>query len=195
MTTDQQLLQRLASARQRDAAMRELVATYGQRLYARCVHIVGQAADADDVFQNTLIKVVRNASKFEGGSQLYSWLYRIATNESLDFLRKRERTRAKARKEHVVDLRTESLGANYADDDIQAGTLNAEATNALLLRAIDELPDMQRLVFEERYFHETPYASLAEKYGRSVGGLKANYHHAVRKVTDYLRAHAQIAYS
>ncbi len=173
---DLELSRRLADPGTRGAAVAELVDAYGARLHARLAQMVGPQ-DADDLFQNTLIKVMQHAGGFEGKATLYSWCYRVATNEALDFLRKRRRR-----------------GGPTDDLDEVATRLTTRAAlppphliEAALQEAICGLPPKQRTVFEARYYHETPYAELSAQLGTSVGALKASYHHAVGKVSAHLR--------
>lgn len=176
---DAEIVAALAEPRRCDAGMRALLDRYGARLHARARQLVGAGGEADDVLQDALVKVLANARHFDGRSALGTWLHRVVTNQALDHLRARERR-----------LRRESAPASGGCAGHAAlDTLPPDRINALLLGAIAALPPQQRQVFEERYFHETPYADIAARTGKSVGGLKANYHHAVAKVTAQLRAH------
>ena len=183
-TAARALAARLAAPATRDAAMAELVDRYGARLHARIREVVGAGPDADDAFQNTLVKVLRHAGAFDGRSALFSWLYRVATNEALDLLRRRARRRAR--------IAPAEEGGEGFRQNARTPDIDPERVRDLLAGALATLPPQQRFVFEERYYHETPYAELAARLGRSVGGLKANYHHAVRKVTAFVRAHAEL---
>ena len=174
----------LADPARRNAAMRALIDQQGSRLFARVRALVGEA-EAEDVFQDVLIKIVQGAASFHGQSAFGTWCYRVATNECLDVLRARRRRPA-----------TDALAESFADHYPSGTSLPESATvERLVAAAMAELPPQQRLVFEERYFHETPYAELAHRLQKSEGALKANFHHAVRKVSDYLRAHVPIAHS
>jgi len=190
--TEAQIVQGLANAKERDRAMYELTEQFGPRLFQRIRSIVEVEVDAQDVYQNTLIKALRGMHSFKSDSSLYSWLYRIATNEALDFLRKRKRTAStpfgKTKQEqpnqHALSLHpAETKGAEAAEIE------------DLLAAAITKLPTQQRLVFEARYFQETPYAELSKTLQKSEGALKANYHHAVQKVTAFVKAHVPISIS
>ncbi len=171
----------LADPVRRNAATRTLISQLGAQLYARIRAIVGEQ-EADDVFQNVLIKIVQGAEKFDGRSAFSTWCYRIATNESLDTLRSR-------RRRIVSDVLPEGFADRYRADQELPGEGTLER---LVIEAMASLPQQQRQVFEERYFHETPYAEMARREGKSEGALKANFHHAVRKVSEYLRAHMPI---
>ncbi len=176
VTEDLDLCRRLSAPAERGAAAAELVCAYGSRLHVRLVQLVGPD-DADDLFQNTLMKVMQHASTFGGKASLYSWCHRIASNEALDHLRKRRRHAAWTSPLDSVDYAPTS-GSELP---------GAAWIEALLLEAIGSLPPKQRSVFEARYYRETPYAELSVELGTSVGALKASYHHAVKKVAEHLR--------
>ena len=134
--------------------------------------------DTDDVLQNTFIKVFRHIDNFKGESKLYSWMYRIATNEALSYMKKRSQRMGitdEALREHLVD----SLEADPYFDGDQA--------QLQLQRALAGLPDKQRQVFNLKYFEEMKYEEMSELLETSVGALKASYHLAVKKVESYLR--------
>ena len=182
------IARRLCLDSQRDAAMSELVSLYGDKLYRRIAQLVGSGSDADDVFQDALLKILRNAHQFDGRSQFFSWLYRIVTNQSLDHLRAKKRRTNRV----VMEMHTDYNELKISDSIPNSQGVDAEQAEDLLLQALSELPEQQRIIFEERYYHETPYGELAVRYGKSEGGLKANYHHAVQKVTNFIKQHAQI---
>jgi RNA polymerase sigma factor (sigma-70 family) len=151
---------------------------YKERLYWHIRKIVISHNDADDVLQDTFVKVFKNISKFNGDSKLYSWMYRIATNESITHLNKN----AKLNKIDNATLQKQMVDKLYADiyfdgDEIQLKLQNAMAT----------LPEKQRLVFNMRYFDNIKYDDMSEILNTSVGALKASYHHARKKIEAYLR--------
>lgn len=154
-----------------------LVDTYSERLYWHIRKMVTYHEDADDVLQNSFIKIWKNLGHFRGDSKLYTWLYRIATNEALDHLRK-------TKKLQVVRTDTGEVG-EYVNlsGDIYFDSENAEAQ---LHQAIASLPEKQRLVFNLKYFEELKYDEIAEITGTSVGALKASYHLAVSKIRNFL---------
>jgi len=158
-----------------EEGFRILVENYQEKLYWHIRRIVHIHDDADDVLQNTFIKVFKNLSTFKRESKLYTWLYRIATNEALSFLKKKKTSFAL----DDPDLYIEKIvtADSYFD---------AEEANVLLLKAIDRLPQKQKLVFNMRYYDEMDYKSISEVLMVSVGGLKASYHHALKKVEQYL---------
>jgi RNA polymerase sigma-70 factor (ECF subfamily) len=171
------LIGQLKDPRTRDASYRTLLSTHKERLYWHIRKMVLNHEDADDVLQNTFIKVFKHIDGFNGDSKLYSWMYRIATNESINFLNK------KAKQMHVdlqtlQEQRVENLKADtYFDgDEIQFK----------LQKAIVTLPHKQQLVFNMRYFDELKYEEISEILDTSVGALKASYHHARKKIESIL---------
>ena len=158
----------------------DLVSQYKERLYWHIRRMVITHDDADDVLQNTFIKVYKNLHNFNGESQIYTWLYRIATNESLTFIKKRKRTTQIGSEELK-----ESLVANLTSDPY----FNGDEAQLTLQKAIDTLPAKQKQVFVMKYFDELQYNEISEILDTSEGALKASYHHAVKKITEYVTAH------
>ncbi|MEO2080561.1 MULTISPECIES: RNA polymerase sigma factor [Leeuwenhoekiella] len=158
----------------------DLVSQYKERLYWHIRRMVISHDDADDVLQNTFIKVYKNLHNFNGESQIYTWLYRIATNESLTFIKKRKRTTQIGSEELK-----ESLVANLTSDPY----FNGDEAQLTLQKAIDTLPAKQKQVFVMKYFDELQYNEISEILDTSEGALKASYHHAVKKITEYVTAH------
>lgn len=158
-------------------AFQELVSQYQRPLYAHIRNLVLNHEDADDVLQNTFIKVYRNLNGFKGESKLFSWMYRIATNEALTFLQQKSK-RFQTTNEDYLMQQTEKMQADeYFDgDEIQLK----------LQKAIATLPEKQQLVFKMKYFEELKYEEISEILGTTVGGLKASYHIAVKKIEEYL---------
>ncbi len=155
-----------------------LMQAYSERLYWHIRSLVNTHENADDVLQNTLMKVFRNIAKFKGESRLYTWLYRIATNEALTFLKKEQRRHTEQleseEKNHLRNLRAEN-------------SLDGERIWQLLQKAIATLPEKQKVVFTMRYFQEMSYRDMSEALGTSEGALKASFHHALKKVEKYLQ--------
>ncbi|GDX47369.1 MAG: RNA polymerase sigma factor [Bacteroidota bacterium] len=180
MLTDEELLTRFANPREREFAFTQLVKKYQQKLYWHIRRIVISHEDADDVIQNTFIKIWKNLHNFKGESQLYTWFYRIATNESITFINNR--------KKRVVvsmdDTDEHLINTLKADKNF-----NASAAEWKLQQAILMLPEKQRIVFNLRYFDEMPYEEMSKILDTTEGALKASYHHAVKKVEDYLINH------
>ncbi len=154
----------------------EIVARYKQKIYYLVRKILISHDDADDAAQNTFIRVWENLGSFKGNSRLFTWLYRIAYNEALALLRKK--------REHLnLDDVSSELG-QYVDEGLY---MSGDAIQARLQKAILKLPEKQRLVFNLKYFEDLPYEEISEITGTSVGGLKANYFHAVKKLEEYLQ--------
>lgn len=159
-------------------AFEVLVDTYKERLYWQIRRIVLDHDDADDVLQNTFIKVFKSIDNFKGDSKLFSWMYRIATNESLTFIK------IKSRK---LGVNNETLQQNMADN-LQADVyFEGDEIQLKLQKAIASLPEKQKLVFNMKYFEELKYEEISEILETSVGGLKASYHLAVKKIEAYLK--------
>jgi RNA polymerase sigma-70 factor (ECF subfamily) len=174
--TDERLLELLASEFTFEQGFGLLVAAYKQRLYWHIRRIVLTHEDADDALQNTFVKVYKGIAQFEGKSKLFTWMYRIATNEAISLVQQRNR--------HA----TGSLDGNDVADLLKADPwFEGDETQLLLLTAIAGLPEKQRLVFHLRYYDEMPYEEMSELLGTSVGALKASFHHAVKKIEQSIR--------
>ena len=155
-----------------------LINTYKERLYWHIRRIVLDHDDADDVLQNTFIKVFRSIDGFKGDSKLYSWMYRIATNESLTFIKQKSKK---------LGVNSEALQERMANN-LQADVyFEGDEIQYKLQQAIAKLPEKQKLVFNMKYFEELKYEEISEILETSVGGLKASYHHAVKKIESYLK--------
>ena len=160
-------------------AFEQIVAQYSEQLYWKVRHIVLVHEDADDVLQNSFVKAWVNLPEFRGQSKISTWLYRIAINESLDFLRK---------KKHQQDMSVDEA-AGVASMLLADEYFDGDEAQALLQEAIATLPDVQRTVFTLRYFDNMKYSEMSSFLDTSEGALKASYHHAVQKVTAYVKAH------
>ncbi len=179
---DQQLLRQLRSPRSQETAFRQLVRQYGPLLHRHLLRMLQSSADADDVLQNTLVKVLRNLDRFREESKLSTWLYRIATNEALSWLRSKRRRAARFGAEDPGGLAAASLASDaYFDGD---------EAQLQLQKAMACLPDKQRAVFAFRYFDDLSYREISEITGTSEGGLKASYHLAVKKIEAKLKEYA-----
>jgi len=174
---DKTLVAELQNKSTLDRAFRVLMTEYKQRLYWHIRKIVVIHEDADDVLQNTFIKVYRNINSFKGESKLYSWLYRIATNESITLINKR----AKHQQIESEELQQQLVNNLQADVYFEGDEIQWK-----LQKAIAQLPQKQQLVFNMKYFDNMKYQDISEILETSVGGLKANYHHAVKKIEKYL---------
>ncbi|HIP49583.1 MAG TPA: sigma-70 family RNA polymerase sigma factor [Lutibacter sp.] len=177
MIDDKTLVAELQNKSTLDRAFRVLMTEYKQRLYWHIRKIVVIHEDADDVLQNTFIKVYRNINSFKGESKLYSWLYRIATNESITLINKR----AKHQQIESEELQQQLVNNLQADVYFEGDEIQWK-----LQKAIAQLPQKQQLVFNMKYFDNMKYQDISEILETSVGGLKANYHHAVKKIEKYL---------
>ncbi|WBU88747.1 RNA polymerase sigma factor [Cellulophaga omnivescoria] len=177
--TEETLVHQLKEKNSQAKAFEVLVDTYKERLYWHIRKIVLNHDDADDVLQNTFIKVFRNINKFKGDSKLFSWIYRIATNESLSFLKTKSKMLG-VTSEELQELLLENLQSDvyFEGDEIQLK----------LQKAISTLPEKQKLVFNMKYFDELKYEEISDILGTSVGGLKASYHQAAKKIENYLKS-------
>ena len=177
MEQQNQFIKALSSPETQEIAFKKLLADYKERLYWHIRKIVIDHEDADDVLQNTFIKVFENISKFKGNSNIYTWMYRIATHESLNFLGKKSRQLGISNEEWI-----EKQVANLETDVFFDG----DEMQLKLQKIIATLPEKQRLVFNMRYFDELKYDEISDILDTSVGALKASYHHARKKIEAFL---------
>ncbi|MBX2814998.1 MAG: RNA polymerase sigma factor [Saprospiraceae bacterium] len=175
---DQELLCLLRNEASRNEGFRQLVVCYQERLYWHIRRMVVSHDDANDVVQNTFLKVIRAIDGFKGDSKLYTWLYRIASNEALTFLKKRTK-----RMTDSVDSEALNLAERLQADPYFDGS----GLQVKLKQAIERLPTKQKQVFVMRYYDEMSYQEISDVLGKSVGGLKASFHHAVKKIEDFVR--------
>ena len=154
-----------------------LVKTYQERVYWHVRKMVIDHDDADDLTQEIFVKIWINLNKFRGDSQLFTWIYRIATNECLTFLKKKKRWSFLK----FTDVQDE-LSSKVDNDHLISG----DEIQLKLQKALLKLPDKQRLVFNMRYFEELSFNAIAEITGTSVGALKASYHLAAKKIEGFL---------
>lgn len=180
MIDEKLLVSQLKNSSTQEKAFRSLMSLYKRRLYWHIRKIVLTHDDTDDVLQNTFIKVFRNINSFKGNSKLYSWMYRIATNEAITFINK------KAAKQHVdISELQHKMVDNLHTDNYYSG----DEIQQLLQKAIIALPQKQQLVFNMKYYDEMKYSDMSEVLGTSVGALKASYFHAVKKIEAFLKLH------
>jgi len=175
--SDEDILNLYRDDSSRNMALHYLIQKYQQKLYWHIRKIVISHDDADDVLQNTFIKTWKGLAGFKEESQLYTWLYRIATNESLTFLKQKQR--ANTISIHPIEYQlSKSLESDsfFSGDEIQLK----------LQQAILTLPEKQRIVFNMRYYDETPYEQMSAILETSVGALKASYHIAAKKIEELL---------
>lgn len=178
MIAKESLVHQLKQTDTQSKAFEVLIDTYKERLYWHIRRIVLDHDDADDVLQNTFIKVFRNIEGFKADSKLYSWIYRIATNEALSFLK------TKSRKLGVDNVELHERMANNLQADVY---FEGSEIQLKLQQAIATLPEKQKLVFNMKYFDELKYQEISDILGTSVGGLKASYHLAIKKLEVFLK--------
>jgi RNA polymerase sigma-70 factor, ECF subfamily len=177
---DKDILVQFGNTNTRNSAFSELVKKYQERIYWHVRRIVIDHEDADDVVQEIFIKIYKNLEKFREASQLFTWMYRIATNESLTFIKKKQRQYMQS----IDDVQHELV------EKIQNGPyIDGNEIQRRLQEALLTLPDKQRLVFNMKYFENLKYDQIAEITGTSVGALKASYHLAVKKIENLLKQH------
>ena len=162
-----------------ELAFKAIVESYSERLYWHVRRLLCSHEDTNDLLQDIFIKIWTAMPSFRGDSQLYTWLYRIATNETLNRLRK-------LRRENAISL--DAVGDILATRVDEDPYFNGTALQRELHKAIQKLPEKQRLVFNLRYFDEMKYEDIAEITGTSTGALKASYHHAYNKIKEALEA-------
>lgn len=175
---DQEILEKFKQPESKNYAFNILVRTYQERIYWHIRKMVIDHEDANDLTQEVFVKVWKNLDKFKGKSQLYTWIYKIATNECLNFL-------SKKRKKFlipIVDVKAELANKLESSEYISGDEVQLKLQKALL-----KLPDKQRLVFNMKYFDEMKYDDISEVVGTSVGALKASYHLAVKKIEKFLK--------
>ena len=174
---DQKILALIQEKTSFERGFKLLMDTYQEKLYRHVRRMVNEHEDTNDVLQNVMIKVYKSIERFEGKSSLYTWLYRIATNETLTFIK------SKKRKE-TSSIDNEDLGL---DKSLRADhSIDSEEVQYYLNKAIEQLPEKQKLVFNMRYFDEMSYDEISKVLDTSVGALKASYHHAVKKIEAFI---------
>lgn len=169
---------RLFNEGQTDRAFGELVRSYSERLYWHVRRFVNSHDDTDDLLQDIFVKIWTSFPSFRGESQLYTWLYRIATNEAINYL-KRKRVKAALTFENFDEMMDRRI-----DEDPY---FNGDEAQRLLSKAVSRLPSRQKTVFCMRYYDELPYEQMSEILDTSVGALKASYHIAFEKVSAELK--------
>lgn len=175
--SDNELLQQFRNESTRNNAFNLIVKKYQQKVYYHIRRIVLDHDDANDVVQNTFIKAWKGLDNFREDSQLYTWLYRIATNESLNFIKQKKSKYNISLSEMDYDIAGHLEGDNnFSGDKMQMK----------LQQAILRLPEKQRLVFNMKYFDNMKYEEMEKVLGTSTGALKASFHHAVKKIENYL---------
>ena len=171
------LVHALQNPATQEAGFKTLIKEYQQPLYWHIRKIVFDHEDADDVLQNTYIKVFKNIKNFRGESKLFSWMYRIATNEALTLIKQKSRKLGLSLNEYNEKQVSQLEADVYFEGDAIALKLQLAVAN---------LPEKQRLVFNLKYYEELKYEEISEILETSIGGLKASYHHAVKKIKNEL---------
>lgn len=174
---EQEIIELMSSEKSRDRGVRLMMDVYQSRLYWHIRRLIVDHDLAQDVLQDTFIKAYQNFRQFKQDSQLYTWLYRIATNEALQQLNKIKRMR---KSDEDSEYHLQNLVAESVQQD-------AEEIQILLQKAIQTLPEKQKLVFTMRYYDDLPYEEISKILDMSVGTLKTNYHYAKQKVEDYIK--------
>ena len=177
---DEQLLEQFRVESTKEAAFTAIIKKYQEKLYWHVRRMVVDHDDANDVLQNVFIKVWNGLANFREDARLYTWLYRIATNESLSFIEQKKKKSALS----LSDMEEGLSNTIKADKDFDANKLEWK-----LQLAIQQLPEKQRLVFTMRYYDELPYQEISQILETSEGALKASYHHAVKKIEDFILNH------
>lgn len=177
---DIELINRFRQPDQKEKAFTEIIKKYQEKLYWHIRRMVVDHEDTNDILQNMFIKVWKGLDNFKEHSQLYTWLYRIATNECLTFLEQRKKRSSVS----LGDVDTGLTNKIKADEGFDSNKLEWK-----LQVAIQQLPEKQRLVFNLRYYDEMPYEQMSSILETSQGALKASYHHAARKIEDYILNH------
>jgi RNA polymerase sigma factor (sigma-70 family) len=178
--SDSELLEDFRDPGKREQAFTSIIRKYQEKLYWHIRRMVVEHEDANDVLQNVFIRVWNGLANFREDAQLYTWLYRIATNESLSFL-EQQKKRSAVPFEDVEEVLSNKI---KADKHFDANKLEWK-----LQLAIQQLPEKQRAVFTLRYYDEMPYEEMSRVLETSEGALKASYHHAVKKIEDFILNH------
>lgn len=177
MQEEQEFINQLLNPKTQNKAFQRLILEYQKPLYNHIRTIVLNHDDTDDVLQNCFIKIFQHLKSFKGDSKLFSWMYRIATNEALTFLKQKARAN---------NISSEAL-QNKTLDNLEADVFfDGNEMQLKLQRAIALLPEKQQLVFKMKYFEELKYEEISEILGTTVGGLKASYHLAVKKIEAFV---------
>ncbi|WP_396162238.1 RNA polymerase sigma factor [Flavobacterium sp.] len=177
MQDEKAFILELIDPKTQNEAFRKLLQLYQKPLYNHIRNMVLNHDDADDVLQNTFIKIFSNLKNFKGDSKLFSWMYRIATNEAITFMQQR------AKKQGISNEEVQQKAINKLESDVY---FDGTEIQLKLQKAIAILPEKQQLVFKMKYFEELKYEEMSEILTTSVGALKASYHIAVKKIEEYL---------
>ncbi|MEJ2883114.1 RNA polymerase sigma factor [Pedobacter sp. GR22-6] len=174
---DSEILEKFSQEKTRNEAFNLLLNKYQQKIYWHIRRLVLNHDDTDDLVQDVFIKVWKNLEKFRSDSQLYTWIYRIATNESITFLNKQKQQN---------NTPLDEVSAELADNLVASSYFNGDKVQLKLQKALLTLPEKQRLIFNMKYFDELKYEEISEITGTSVGALKASFHIAVKKIETFM---------
>ncbi|MGY4386062.1 RNA polymerase sigma factor (sigma-70 family) [Pedobacter sp. UYP24] len=174
---DSEILEKFSNEKTRNEAFNLLLTKYQQKIYWHIRRLVIDHDDADDLVQDVFIKVWKNLEKFRSDSQLYTWIYRIASNESITFLNKKKQKNNIPLDEVSLELNETLVASSY---------FNGDKIQMKLQQAILTLPDKQRLIFNMKYYDDLKYEEISEITGTSVGALKASFHIATKKIEAFL---------
>ena len=175
---DERLKELIKNQTTRRRGFEMMVRQYSEQLYWQVRRIVLTHEDSNDVLQNAFMKAWTSLDTFKGDSKLFTWLSRIAINEALDFTRKQKKHPLQSTDDEELGLANQLMADNYFDGD---------ETEAQLQEAIAQLPDVQKTVFMLRYYDEMKYSEISKILGTSEGGLKASYHIAVKKISEFFK--------
>ena len=178
--SDEQILAMIKSNSNPERGYRMLMNAYQRPLYNHIRRLVQSHDDADDILQNTFVKVFRNISNFEERSSLYTWIFKIASNEAYTFISKNNR--------YTALLYNGESSAELESKAVSSGQLNGEQVREILHIAMESLPVKQKQVFSLRYFEEMDYRQMSEVLETSEGALKASFHHAVKKIESFIKS-------
>jgi len=177
---EQLLIKQLSNPKTQRSAFEKVVREYSEQLYWQVRRVVLTHEDANDVLQNVFLKAWTHLDKFHQDSRLSTWLYRIAINESIDFMR---------RQKNQVIVSTDDEGLSISNQLLADNYFDGNETQALLQEAVAQLPEVQRMVFNMRYYDDKKYSEISEILHTSEGALKASYHIAVKKITEFFKRH------
>jgi len=182
MENDKQIIDWILNPNERDRGFRGLVKSYSKRIYWHVRKMVIIHEDADDLVQEIFVKIWQNLDKFRGDSKLYTWIYRITTNETLTFLQRK-------RRQLTESIDDNSFLLDSVNQSIQQGDMSGTDIELLLQKALLNLTDKQRQIFQMKYFEHLTFEEISEITGTTVGGLKATYHTAMKKVEEFVEGH------
>src|ERR1700756_2850368 len=174
---DAEILRKFQDEKTRNEAFNLLLKKYQQKLYWHIRRMVIDHDDADDLIQDTFVKVWKNLPGFRSDAQLYTWMYRIATNECITFLKK---------KKQKNNIPLDDVSYELSDTLADSAYFNGDQAQRKLQEALLTLPEKQKLVFNMKYYDDMKYEQMSDVLGTSVGALKASFHLAVKKIESYL---------